>query len=60
MYIEAKPLIWLNLRDLWLDRTISPKYARKVFSIRYGMGSYKYNKFGWVQYEFVKEVKRSE
>lgn len=31
--------LWLDIRDLWLNKAVNPEYAREVFVIRYEIKS---------------------
>lgn len=57
VYIEVRPLIWLDVRDLWLGRAVIPEYVKGLFSVGYENESYKYNKAGCVDNRVIEKAK---
>lgn len=57
VYVKAKLLIWLDIKNLWLDKAIGPKYVQRVSSIRYRDESFRYDKARYIEIRVVEKAK---
>lgn len=57
IYVKAKSLTWLDIKDLWLGKAVSPKYVRKVSDIEYRMKRCEYDEVEYIECKVVKKAK---
>lgn len=60
VYVEARFLNWLDIKNLWLGRAAGPEYVREAFDIKYGNESCRYDKTRYVNGGFVEKAKGPE